>query len=51
MRQYDHKDSAAPVLIVTHKTTRSALEDAIVAFSGTGVLADGPVSIRIEDVG
>ncbi len=50
MRQYDHPDAAAPVLIVTHKTTRAALDEAIAAFGGTGVVASDPVAIRIEAV-
>lgn len=50
MRQYDHQDSNAPVLIVTHKTTRSALDDAITRFDDTGVVVGEPVAIRIEQV-
>ncbi|MEY1554810.1 homoserine dehydrogenase [Yoonia sp. R2331] len=50
MRQYDHADDAAPVLIVTHKTTRAALDDAIAGFGKTGVVAGDPVAIRIEAV-
>ncbi len=50
MRQYDHDDAAAPVLIVTHKTTRSSLDEAITAFAKTGVVTGNPVAIRIEAV-
>ncbi|WP_341368860.1 homoserine dehydrogenase [Yoonia sp. BS5-3] len=50
MRQYGHDDTSAPVLIVTHKTTRSALDEAIAAFGSTGVVAGDPVAIRIEAV-
>ncbi|SER58887.1 homoserine dehydrogenase [Tranquillimonas rosea] len=50
MRQYGHVDPAAPVLIVTHRTTRDALDSAIAAMERTGVLAGEPVAIRIEDV-
>ncbi|MGZ9812238.1 homoserine dehydrogenase [Pseudoroseicyclus sp. H15] len=50
MRQYGHVDQSAPVLIVTHKTTRSNLEEAIAAFSATGVLVGAPVAIRIENL-
>ncbi len=50
MRQYGHVDPTAPVLIVTHKTSRSALNDAIAAMPATGVLASDPVAIRIEEV-
>ena len=51
MRQYDHADAAtAPVLIVTHKTTRADLDAAIAAMGETGVLDAEPVAIRIESV-
>jgi len=50
MRQYGHADAAAPVLIVTHKTTRDALDRALSGFAATGVLASDPVAIRIETV-
>ena len=50
MRQYGHDNETAPVLIVTHKTTRAALDQAITAMAGTGVLASEPVTIRIEAV-
>jgi homoserine dehydrogenase len=50
MRQYDHADATAPVLIVTHKTTRTALDEALAAFQDTGVVSGDPVAIRIEAV-
>ena len=50
MRQYDHTDTTAPVLIVTHKTTRTALEEALADFKSTGVVTGTPVAIRIEAV-
>lgn len=50
MRQYGQAEQAAPVLIVTHKTTRDALDLAMAGFTKTGVLADDPVAIRIESV-
>jgi len=51
MRQYGHADApAAPVLIVTHKTTRDALDHALRAFGTTGVVIGEPVAIRIEQV-
>ncbi len=50
MRQYDHTDDSAPVLIVTHKTTRVALEQALVAMEATGVVLNEPVALRIEEV-
>lgn len=48
MRQSQHEGAAAPVLIVTHKTQRSALESALSAIKETGVLAGDPVALRIE---
>ncbi|ETX13041.1 homoserine dehydrogenase [Roseivivax halodurans JCM 10272] len=50
MRQYDHTSDTAPVLIVTHKTTRAALDQAIDAMAGTGVVQGTPVALRIERV-
>ena len=48
MRQYDHSADTAPVLIVTHKTTRAALDTALAAMAGTGVVVEPPVALRIE---
>jgi homoserine dehydrogenase len=50
MRQYGHEESTAPVLIVTHKTTRTALDEAVAGFAETGVVAGQPVALRIESV-
>lgn len=50
MRQYDHSEPVAPVLIVTHKTTREALDSALSGMATTGVVEGPPVAIRIEDV-
>ncbi len=50
MRQYDHAEGSAPVLIVTHRAMRRSLDEAIVAMAGTGVLESDPVALRIEDV-
>jgi homoserine dehydrogenase len=52
MRQYSHaiETDAAPVLIVTHKTIRASLDAAIDAMTQTGVLADSPLAMRIEDL-
>ncbi|EPX82057.1 homoserine dehydrogenase [Salipiger mucosus] len=50
MRQYDHVDETAPVLVVTHKTTRAALDRALSALPGTGVVPQPPVALRIEQV-
>lgn len=51
MRQYAHADaSVAPVLIVTHKTTRDAVTHALSRLPTTGVVLNEPVAIRIESV-
>ena len=50
MRQYGHADTAAPVLIVTHKTTHDAIDMAVVNFPQTGVVEGEPVAIRIEEL-
>lgn len=49
MRQYGHQDTSAPVLIVTHKVTRTALDEALAAMDKSVVHGD-PVAIRIEAV-
>ncbi len=50
MRQREHTDPTAMVLIVTHKATRGAIDAAIADMHGTSVLVGDPVAIRIEDV-
>ena len=50
MRQYGHADTSAPVLIVTHKTTREAVDHALGRLPATGVVIGDPVAIRIETV-
>ncbi|WP_294608483.1 homoserine dehydrogenase [uncultured Roseovarius sp.] len=50
MRQYRHNKTTAPVLIVTHKTTRSALDTALAGIARLDVLAADPVALRIEIV-
>jgi len=50
MRQYGHESATAPVLIVTHKTTRDAIDHAIRNLPATGVVEGEPVAIRIEEV-
>ena len=50
MRQYGHEDANAPVLIVTHKTTRDAIDHALKRLPATGVVLGEPVAIRIESV-
>jgi homoserine dehydrogenase len=50
MRQYDHSDETAPVLFVTHKCMRQALDTAIEAISKTDVISETPVALRIENL-
>ncbi|MHC9234344.1 homoserine dehydrogenase [Pseudooceanicola sp. 502str34] len=50
LRQYDHDNACAPVLIVTHKCLRNDLDRAIEAMQATGVVVSGPVTLRIEQV-
>jgi len=50
MRQYSHENTAAPVLMVTHKTTRAELDFALGGIKKTGVTLEDPVAIRIEEV-
>lgn len=50
MRQYDHTNDSAPVLIVTHRTTRAALDQALAGMEATGVMMSSPVALRIEEV-
>ncbi|MFU1476264.1 homoserine dehydrogenase [Roseovarius sp. C7] len=50
MRQVRHDDATAPVLIVTHKTTRAALDEALAHMAGLDVIAETPVALRIEMV-
>ncbi len=49
MRQYDHPGTSAPVLIVTHRTARPNLDEALGQMPGTGVVESDPVALRIED--
>lgn len=50
MRQYRHDETTAPVLIVTHKTSPGALDEALTAMSSLDVLTGAPVALRIESV-
>jgi homoserine dehydrogenase len=50
MRQYGHDNTTAPVLIVTHKTNREALDTALTGIRRLDVLAGDPVALRIETV-
>ncbi|MCC5993057.1 MAG: homoserine dehydrogenase [Rhodobacteraceae bacterium] len=48
MRQYGHEDTRAPVVIITHKTTRDAIDHAASLALATGVLVGEPVAMAIE---
>ena len=48
MRQTRHEARTAPVLIVTHSTTRAALDEALAAMAELDVIAQPPVALRIE---
>ncbi|MGY6632787.1 MAG: homoserine dehydrogenase [Alkalilacustris sp.] len=48
MRQYGHAAPHAPVLIVTHTTTRDAIERALEGAQASGVLVGEPVALAIE---
>ncbi len=50
MRQYGHSEETAPVLFVTHKTAREALDTALAALRDTDVVVSEPVALRIENV-
>ena len=50
MRQYGHDGEAAPVIIVTHQTTRAKLDDALSEIQRSEVVLCDPVSIRIQEV-
>ncbi|MBT9383048.1 homoserine dehydrogenase [Pseudooceanicola sp. CBS1P-1] len=50
MRQYDHANGTAPVLIVTHKVQRADLDLALAGMAKTGVVEGEPVALRIESV-
>ena len=50
MRQYGHGSGRAPVLIVTHKTTRAAIDQVVLDFNQTQVVEAPPVVLRIETI-
>jgi len=50
MRQYGHDTGKAPVLIVTHKTTRAAIDQVVLDFNQTQVVEAPPVALRIEAI-
>ena len=50
MRQYDHEGDNAPVLIVTHATSQSALATAIADLKSHDAVIGTPVALRIEQI-
>ena len=50
MRQYAHDGDIATVIIVTHKTTRTALDEALADITKTGVVSEAPIALRIEEL-
>ncbi len=50
MRQLQHQDETAPVLIVTHPTKKTLLKSAIEEISKLEICKSEPVYIRIEDL-
>jgi homoserine dehydrogenase len=50
MRQVEHATAEAPVLIVTHRCGRPALDRALAEIAGLDVCRAEPVAIRIEEV-
>lgn len=50
MRQYGHSEGTAPVIIVTHATTRASMDEALAGLTGSPVVDGEPVAIRIEEV-
>ena len=50
LRQYQHEDAHAPVLIVTHKASSDDIALALERFADSGVMVGAPVALRIEEV-
>jgi homoserine dehydrogenase len=50
MRQYDHDGEAAPLLIVTHRATRSAIDGALGRIGAMEDSLAAPVALRIEEI-
>jgi homoserine dehydrogenase len=50
MRQVAHAGPEAPVLIVTHRAARPALDGALARIAGLEVSRAAPVAIRVEEV-
>ncbi|HET9068894.1 MAG TPA: homoserine dehydrogenase [Amaricoccus sp.] len=50
MRQVEHEGEEAPILIVTHRAERAALDTALAAIARLDVCRAAPVAIRIEEL-
>ncbi|OUS08945.1 homoserine dehydrogenase [Rhodobacterales bacterium 52_120_T64] len=50
MRQYDHDDNIAPLIIVTHAVSRAKLDGALAMISAMDTCVEKPIAIRIETV-
>ena len=50
MHQYDHDSNAAPVIIVTHKVSRTKLDGALNEIADMNTCLEKPIAIRIETV-
>jgi len=50
LRQYQHADTHAPVLIVTHKASSDDITLALERFEDSGVVVGDPMALRIEEV-
>ncbi len=50
MRQYSHDEPSAPVLIVTHKTSRASIDQALEQLQASDAVSMAPVAIRIENL-
>jgi homoserine dehydrogenase len=50
MRQIEHATAEAPVLIVTHRAERTALDRALATIAGLEVCRAAPVAIRVEEI-
>ncbi|MEJ1998822.1 MAG: homoserine dehydrogenase [Maritimibacter sp.] len=50
MRQHGHQAPTAPVIFVTHKCSRSQIDEALDGLGSTNVITGTPVAIRIEAV-
>ncbi|MQQ08887.1 homoserine dehydrogenase [Epibacterium sp. SM1979] len=50
MRQYGHSETSAPVLFVTHKSSRASIDQALEELEKIDVVSVAPVALRIETV-